>query len=114
MVRLYTLAIFCITTAFLFVNGIAFALSFFGAALLPCVAVAGAKWGILRGDRQQKIGVPVIGVMLLAFAYWLSTGISVRLFGLNLSGLSFVVIGSLIGLVGVPIAWGASGSSKSI
>jgi hypothetical protein len=65
MIGLYVLAMMGIAMVLLVNDGIALAVSFYGAALLPCIAVAGAKWGSLKGDGQQKISVPLIGVVLL-------------------------------------------------
>lgn len=113
MIGYYFLAIFFSAIGFAFSNGIVFALSFLGAAYLPCVAIAGAKWGILMGDSQQKIIVPIIGFVLLALAYWLSTNINIHLLGFTLSGFGLAIISGLIGLVGVPTSWGGSSSPKT-
>jgi len=74
--------------------GVVFALCFFGTVSVPCVAVAGARWGVIAGDKQQKIGVPTVGLLLLAFAYWLSTYVSVKVFGVEISGLTLMIIRS--------------------
>jgi hypothetical protein len=106
MVVLYTLAIFGMGVALIFTSGIVFVLYFVGTAMIPCVAVTGLKWGILRGDRQQRIGVPLVAVLLLAFGYWLSSDLSIFIFGHHLSGFALFLIGAFIGLVGVPLSWG--------
>ncbi len=113
MAGLYFLAILGIAVVFVFKNGVAFALSFLGTAIIPCVAIAGMKWGLMKGDRQQRIGVPIVALLLLAFAYWLSTGVSVQVFGHNLSGLTLGIIGSVIGLIGIPLSWADTSSNAN-
>jgi hypothetical protein len=113
MIMLYTLAVFGIGTAIIFTGGFVFALCFVGTAMIPCIAVAGMKWGLLRGDRQQRIGVPLVAIMLLIFVYWLSTGVSIQVMGYHLSGLTLALIGGFVGLVGIPLSWGGSGPSNS-
>jgi hypothetical protein len=95
-----------VAIVFAFKIGFVFALCFFGTVAIPCVAVAGARWGVLAGDKQQKIGVPIVGLLLLAFAYWLSTYVSVKVFGVRVSGLILLIISGVIGLIGVPLSWG--------
>ena len=112
MVVLYTLAIFGVGTAFIFTNGVVFALCFLGTAMVPCIAVAGMRWGLSRGDKQQRVGVPLVAIALLAFAYWLSTGVSIQIVGHHLSGLALGLIGAFIGFVGVPLSWGELASAN--
>jgi hypothetical protein len=113
VIILYTLAVFGVGIAFIFTNGIVFALCFLGTTMVPCIAVAGMKWGFLRGDKQQKVGVPLVAIALLGFAYWLSTGVSIQVMGHHLSGLALGLIGAFIGLVGVPLSWGGSTPNAS-
>jgi hypothetical protein len=108
LVVFYTLAVFWMAITFIFTKDIVSALRFFGTAMIPLVAIAGLKWGVLKGDREQKIGVPLVAILLLAFAYWLSTGVSIQLFGYNLSGLELGLAGGFVGLVGVPLSWADS------
>jgi hypothetical protein len=86
--------------------GVLVGLSAFGASFLAVVAAGGLKFGLFLGDRAQKIGVPIVAVLLLTFAYWLSGGFSVHLFGVALSGEAWAIIGGLVGLVCVPADWG--------
>jgi hypothetical protein len=109
---LWFLIITPIAVVFVFKHGFAFALCFFGTASVPCIAVAGVRWGVVAGDNQQKVGVPLVGLLMLAFAYWLSTYVSVTVFGLRISGLILMIISSIIGLIGVPLAWGGSVSGR--
>lgn len=109
MVGYYATVVTILAIAFVFTNGIVFALCFFGTAVIPCIAVAGMRWGIVRGDNQQRIGVPVVAVLLLLFAYWLSTGVSLQLFGYRISGLAFGLISAFVG-TWVPLAWGPTPS----
>ena len=95
-----------VAIVFAFKNGLGFALCFFGTAAVPCIAVAGGRWGLLAGDPQQKIGVPIVALLLLAFAYWLSSHVSVTAFGVQISGLTLLIISCIIGLLGVPLSWG--------
>ena len=113
MIVPYQLVIFGLGIGFIFTNGIVFALYFVGTTTIPCIAVAGIKWGIFRGDRQERIGVPLVGILLLAFAYWLSTRVSILILGHHLSGLALALIGAFIGLIGVPLSWGGSASMNT-
>jgi hypothetical protein len=54
--------------------------------MLPSIAVAGMKWGLVFGDNQQKVGVPFIAVLLLGFACWLSTYVSLNIGAAHVSG----------------------------
>ena len=74
-------------------------LSAFGASFLAVVAAGGLKFGLFWGDSAQKIGVPIVAVLLLAFAYWLSGGFAAQLFGVALSGEAWAIIGGLVGFV---------------
>jgi hypothetical protein len=104
MAVVYVLAIFGMAVALAFKVSVAMAFYFFAASMISCVAAAGFKWGLLRGDKQQRIGVPIVAILLLGFAYWLSLGVSVAIFGLHLSGLLCCLIGAAVGLLGVPLA----------
>jgi hypothetical protein len=86
--------------------GVLVGLTAFSASFLAVVAAGGLKFGLFLGDRAQKIGVPIVAVLLLTFAYWLSGGFSVQLFGVALSGEAWAIIGGLVGLVCVPADWG--------
>jgi|SRR5215467_2326874 len=66
--------------------GVVVGLSAFGGSFVAVVSAGGLKFGLFWGDRAQKIGIPIIAVLLLTFAYWLSGGFSAQLFGVTLSG----------------------------
>ena len=102
----YSLIVFAAAIGFVFSNGILFALNFLGAAYLPLIAAAGIKWGLVAGDSQQKVGVPIVGLILLGLGYWLSRDVSLQLFGYHVSGLTLVIIGALVGFIAIPTAWG--------
>lgn len=86
-----------------------FALTFLGTTTIPLIAVVGIKWAILTGDRQQKIGVPIIVLALLAFAYWLSIGVTIQAFDYNVSGLALLIISAGLGLISAPAALAGPG-----
>jgi len=104
MAVVYVLAIFGVAVALAFKVSVAIAFYFFVASMISCVAAAGFKWGLLRGDKQQRIGVPIVAILLLGFAYWLSSGVSLEIFGHHVSGLVCCLIGAAVGLLGVPLA----------
>jgi len=108
MVRYWFLAAAAAAIVLIFKNGMAFALCFLGVAAIPCVAIAGAKWGLASGDTQQKFGVPLVAALLLGFSYWLSTSVSLRLFGFDINGLTIGIISAAIGLIRVPASWGGA------
>ena len=47
-------------------------LSAVGTALFSMTAAGVLKWGILWGNRPQKILFPVVAIAFFAFAYWLA------------------------------------------
>ncbi len=79
--------------------GVLVGLSAFGASFLAVIAAGGLKLGLFWGDRAQRIGVPIVAVLLLTFAYWLSSGFSAQLFGVALSGEAWTIIVGLVGFV---------------
>jgi len=108
MAAYYFLAVLGVATAFIFSNGILFALKFVAVAMIPCCAVGAMKWGVIAGDKQQKIGVPLVGLILLAFPYWLSSDVWLSAFGHYISGLALFGISAVIGIIGLPLAWGGT------
>jgi tetratricopeptide (TPR) repeat protein len=97
-VYLYLIASTVLTLSALFRGEMHAALCLCGTSFISLIAAGGLKFGILRGDKAQRVGVPIIALVLFAFAYWLSNGFSVQLFGYNLSGLTWGAIGALIGI----------------
>jgi hypothetical protein len=55
----------------------------------------------LFGNDQQRFGVPIVAVILLAFAYWLSTNVLLKLYGYDTDGFTLLAISAVIGLLGV-------------
>jgi hypothetical protein len=105
MAVLWTLATLVIALVFVFQNGLGFALSFLGTCWLPCFSIGTVKWGILRGDKQQKTGIPIVGFLILGLAYWLSTGVEIHVFDHLIGGFTLWIISGLIGLT-VPLGMG--------
>jgi len=96
---IYFIISIILAVASFFRTGTSVALCLFGTSMISLVAAGGLKFGILWGDRAQKIGVPLVAILLLGFAYWLSSGFSVQIFGYQLSGLTWGIIGAVIGLI---------------
>jgi len=105
MAALWVLVTFVVAVVFAFKNSLGFALIFLGTCWLPCFVVGTGKWGLLRGDRSQKIAVPLIAAVILAFAYWLSTMVEVQFSGYLISGLMIWIASALIGLT-APLSMG--------
>lgn len=103
MAAAWALITFATAIIFLFQNGVVFALTFLGVCWIPMCAIGTAKWGLLKGDNQQKVVIPAIAVALLLFAYWLSTGVEVHVLGLTASGLIIGLISAVVGIT-VPLA----------
>jgi hypothetical protein len=74
-------------------------LSALGTGFLAVIAAAGLKFGILRGNRQQLLGIGLAAVAVLATCYWLSLNFSVQLFGTHMSGLEWGCIGATVGFI---------------
>jgi hypothetical protein len=91
-------SIVCAVTAGLHV-GIKPALCTIAASLISLIAAGALKFGVLWGTGAQRVGTPIIALLLLALAYWLGSGFSVVLFGLVLSGQAWAVVGAVIGLL---------------
>ena len=71
----------------------------FAASSLGVTAGGGLKFGLLWGDKQQRIGVPVVAILLIALVLWLGSGFSVTMFGRIIGGEIWGIIGVVIGLV---------------
>jgi hypothetical protein len=96
---IYLIASIILTVTSIIHVGIISALCLFGTSMISFTAAGGLKFGILWGDKAQKIGVPLLAVLFLAFAYWLFSGFSVQLLGYHLSGLTWGIIGVVIGII---------------
>ena len=101
MVAIWFLTVTAVTLIVIFRDGFAIALCFLGTTILPTVAVGAFTWAQMFGDNQQRFGSPVIGVILLGFAYWLSTNVSLELYGYHVNGFALFAISAAIGLFGV-------------
>jgi len=102
----FFIAICALSILAAFKIGLLSALGFFGTTAIPVIAMPAIKWGLLRGkELRHKIGSPVFGAILLCFAYWLSTGASLELFGLHFNGILLFAISCVVGLVGAPMSW---------
>jgi hypothetical protein len=101
MVAFWFVAVTALSLVFIVRDGITFALCFLGTVILPTVAVGAFTWVQMFGDNQQKFGIPIIAVILLGFAYWLSTNVSLGLYGYNVDGFILLAISATIGLLGV-------------
>ncbi len=98
-IYMYLAASFVLTLGALIDNEIHVALCLGGTSFISLIAAGGLKFGILWGDRAQKIAVPLVALLLFAFAYWLSPGFYVQLWGHRLSGLTWGLIGVLVEIV---------------
>jgi hypothetical protein len=76
-----------------------FALCLFGTSMLSLTAAGGLKFGLFWGDKSQRIGVPIVALLIFAVAHWLSGGFSVQLFGYYISGLTWGIVGAVIGFL---------------
>jgi hypothetical protein len=66
---------------------------------LSCVAGGGLKSSLWWGDKSQKIAGPIIALVLMILAQWLSAGFSVQLLGYDLGGNLWSVIGFAVTFV---------------
>jgi hypothetical protein len=99
LIYVYVIASVVLTVGMVFRGDIWNALCLGGTSLLSLVAAGGLKFGILWGDKAQKIGVLLVAFALLVLAYWLSSGFSVEVFGYQVSGLMWGAAGASIGLL---------------
>lgn len=67
------------------------------ASLLAPAATGGFKTAFFVGGRAMKITVSVIALSVLALAYWLARGFQAGLFGLDVSGVTWIVVGAVLG-----------------
>ena len=70
----------------------------FATSLIFIVVGASVKASVWWGDRAQKIGSPIVALLPLALAQWLSSGFSAQMFGYHLTG-------SLWGWIGFAICF---------
>lgn len=99
LIYIYVIASVVLTVGMVFRGDIWNALRLGGTSVLSLVAAGGLKFGILWGDRAQKIGVPLVAFAPLVLAYWLSSGFSEEVFGYQVSGLMWGAVGAAIGLL---------------
>ncbi len=98
-IYIYFICSIIMALGLLFRGEVKFALCLFGTSMLSLTAAGGLKFGLLWGDKSQRIGVPIVALLIFAIAYWLSAGFSVQLFGHYISGLTWGIIGAAIGLL---------------
>ena len=98
-IYIYFICSIIMALGFLLRGEVKFALCLFGTSMLSLTAAGGLKFGLLWGDKSQRIGVPIVALLIFAIAYWLSAGFSVQLFGHYISGLTWGIIGAAIGLL---------------
>jgi hypothetical protein len=75
--------------------GIWVALHAAGGGLLALSAGVGIRAN-LKGDGTQKIVGSVLGLAILALSLWISEGFSAKLFGVNISGPIWAIIGFVV------------------
>jgi hypothetical protein len=75
--------------------GIWVALHAAGGSLLALSAGVGIR-ASLKGDRTQKIVGSVIGLAILALSLWISEGFLATLYGVNISGPIWAIIGFFV------------------
>jgi TPR repeat protein len=98
---LYLIASIVLTFSALFRAEIQGALCLFGTSFVSLIAAGGLKFGLLRGDKAQRIGVRLVALVLFALACWLSSGLSVQVLGYSLSGIMWGAIGAIIGIISI-------------
>jgi hypothetical protein len=68
-----------------------------GASALAVIATGGTVLGAMSQGATYKVGSVLIGLALVALTYRLSSKFSIVLSGANVSGLTWCVIGSIVG-----------------
>ena len=66
---------------------------------ISVVAGGGLKASLWWGSKGQKIAGPIIAILLMILALWLSAGFSTQLFGYTLSGELWSMIGFAVTFV---------------
>lgn len=70
-----------------------------GTSFISMIAVGGITNVFQTGDKAQKVGTSAIGGLALLLAYWFSTGFLVRLFGQEINGQVWGLIGGFTGFL---------------
>lgn len=102
MIWIITVYLFCsaaIAVAAWVSGGFLAGLSAGAAALLALTAAVSVKFGVLRGDRQQLVGIAVAASVVLGLSYLLSLNFSIQLFGARLSGFQWALAGVIVGFI---------------
>jgi hypothetical protein len=68
-------------------------------ALAPA-ATGGFKAAFFVGGRGMKVAVSIIAALVLGLAYWLALGFEAGLFGMDMSGVAWIVVGAVLGYAG--------------
>ena len=76
--------------------GISAGLAAVGTSVLCLVAGSGLKAALWYGDKLQKIYGPFVAAAILGLAIWIGTGFSVQIFGQNLTGPEWGIIGAVV------------------
>ena len=100
----YTVLSFVLSIATIFHTGIVAGLCLFAVSIISLTATGIIKYSIVTGNKQQKLLFPIIAIIFLAFGYWLSKGLSVHLIFGQVSGLTWEIIGAMIGMF-IPALW---------
>lgn len=79
-----------------------------GASVSSIIGSGGTILGLRSRDAAYRIGSPILGVALLAGAYWLSARFSIHIFDWHISGLAWTITGAVLG-----IYWGLSSKPLS-
>jgi hypothetical protein len=82
-------------------SGIGVAGAMFGASMLAWFGGSGLRGSLIAGDKSQKIGGMVFAALFFFAAHWLATspGFVVGLFGVQVGGGIWWVIGAVLGFL---------------
>ncbi len=76
---------------------VVYGLCAFGAAILAAIAGGGTREGIRKWQGITTIGIIMLGFGLFALAYWLWHKFSVVLFGYQIPGETWTIVGAVLG-----------------
>jgi len=112
-IYVYLIASVAIAGSAAFKIGWGSALSIAVTSFFALVAGGGLKASLFWGDKTQKVGGPVVALIVVGLAQWLASGFSVWLFGDHLSGNLWCWIGFAIGLIFTTKKLAAPGTARS-
>jgi hypothetical protein len=92
----------------MFTASIVTGLSIWAASLIALISTGGIVVGLRSKAKIHTVGAPIFAALVLGIDCWLSTKFSLSLYHWQISGLAWIIIGGVIGML-----WGNASAPLS-